>query len=643
MYVSVLRDATRAIKRGLIGVSAASVLLLSQSPPPAYAATVAKAAAPSLMQAEAKKLLPPLEQRVPSNPLVVKPAERIGKYGGSMRSFISGAGDESWLRTFVGYDYLMRWTPDVSTIIPNIAASLSSSDDSRIHTFKLREGMKWSDGQPFTAQDILFWWEDVAQNEKLPADFKPRAVQGAGKLKVEAIDDYTVRFTFEKPHGLFPQMLATMDGEYITRFPKHYLKQFLPKYNPDADKLAKQRNFPDSAAMFEQMSNVWLNPDRPTLFAWKVVQPLSDTRRVILERNPYYWKIDPEGNQLPYLDRVTFEVVGDKEVMLLKTLSGEVDYLPRYINTFPNRAVLVDNEKAGNYRLIEYPRSDHNYMVISFNQTSENPTLRQLFRNRDFRVGMSYAINRQDIIDIVYVSQGEPYQAAPRPESDLFNEKLAKQYTEFDQAKANEYLDKAGLTKRNAQGIRLLPNGEPATFVMTVREDRQPMVDAMELIARQWREVGIDVKNRVVEKSMQRNLRNTNQHEALVDEGESGLIDAIITPRAWLPIDNSAAWGMKWFDYVRGNGGEEPPENIKRTLALYDKLLATSSIDEQKKIFGQMMDQAAENFVNIGIAAPLAGYGVVSNKLRNVPSRLFGGWAFADTGPSNPEQYFLQD
>jgi peptide/nickel transport system substrate-binding protein len=187
-----------------------------------------------------------------------------------------------------------------------------------------------------------------------------------------------------------------------------------------------------------------------------------------------------------------------------------------------------------------------------------------------------------------------------------------------------------------------MANGEPVTFVMTVREDRQPMVDAMEIIVRQWRDVGVDVKNRVVEKSMQRNLRNTNQHDALVDEGESGLIDAVITPRAWIPIDNSAAYGMKWFDYVRGNGGEEPPENIKRTLALYDKLRATPSADEQKKIFSQMMEQAAENFVSIGIAAPLPSYGVVANRLRNVPERIFGGWAFSDVGPSNPEQYFIQ-
>ncbi len=641
MYYIDLSSIERATRQLMTGVIAAGVLTLFLPYPPAFAASNAKTSAPILETSAAGEVLPPLDQRVPKEPLVV-PTEHIGTYGGTMRSLISGAGDKSWLRTFIGYDYLMRWTPSVDKIIPNVALSLTSSDDSRVHTFKLREGMKWSDGAPFTAQDILFWWNDIAQNEKLPADFRPRAVQGAGKLTVEALDDYTVRFTFEKPHGLFPQMLATMDGEYITRFPAHYLKRFMPKYNPDAEKLAKAGNFPDWAAMVEKKSNAWLNPEKPTLYAWKVVQPLSDTRRVIFERNPYYWKIDSAGNQLPYLDRMSFEVVGDKEVMLLKTLSGEVDYLPRYINTFPNRAVLVDNEKAGKYHLVKYPRSDHNYMVISFNLTSPNPVLRELFNNRDFRVGMSYAINRPEIIDLVYVSQGEPFQAAPRPESALYNERLAKQYTEFDQKLANEYLDKAGLTKRNSDGIRLLPNGQPATFVMTVREDRQPMVDAMEIIVRQWREVGVDVKNRVVEKSMQRNLRNTNQHDALVDEGESGLIDAIITPRAWLPIDNSAAWGMAWFDWVRGNGGEEPPANIKKALGLYDQLRSTSSLEAQEKIFGQMMDQAAENFVNIGIAAPLAGYGVVANRLQNVPGTMFGGWAFSDTGPSNPEQYFLK-
>jgi peptide/nickel transport system substrate-binding protein len=630
-----------AARSGLATGILAGAFMLAQGYVPASAEVVAKASAPALEKLAAEEKLPPLAQRLPKHPMVVPTAE-IGTYGGTMRSIISGAGDDSWLRTFVGYEFPMRWNPSVDKVLPNIAESLESSPDSRVHTFKLREGMKWSDGAPFTAQDIVFWWDDIAQQPKLPADFRPRAVQGAGKLKVEALDDYTVRFTFEKPNGLFPQMLATMDGEYMARFPQHYLKQFMPKYNPNADALAKAGNFPDWAAMVEAKSNVFLNPEKPTIFAWKVVQPISDTRRVILERNPYYWKIDSAGNQLPYIDRVTFEVVGDKEVMLLKTLNGEIDYLPRYINTFPNRAVLVENQQKGKYRLGKYPRSDHNYMVISFNMTSPNPVLRELFRNRDFRVGMSYAINRPEIIDLVYVSQGEPAQAAPRPESDLYHEKLAKQYTEFDPKLANEYLDKAGLTKRNSDGIRLLPNGQPVTFVMTVREDRQPMVDAMELIVKQWRDVGIDVKNRVVEKSMQRNLRNTNQHDALVDEGESGLIDAIITPRAWLPIDNSAAWGMAWFDWVRGNGGEEPPANIKRSLALYDQLRATSSLDEEKKIFKTILDQAAENFPNIGISVPSAGYGVLSNRLRNVPETMYGGWAFADTGPSNPEQYFIK-
>ncbi|WP_208350248.1 ABC transporter substrate-binding protein [Pseudaestuariivita rosea] len=625
--------------RGLSRIAMTSVF--------AFLATHAWAEVPMLQSAVDAGELPPMEERLPSDPPVVPVVEKIGEYGGTWRTLISGAGEESWLVTNIGYDYIVRWDPGLNEVVPNLAESWTVNDDATEFTFKLVEGVKWSDGTPYTTADVDFWWNHVAKNPELPRSFRTRSLRNRlNSTTLTIIDDYTFTFTFEEPHGLLLLEMASPDnGRQLSRFPAHYMKQFHAEFT-DADalqKMVEDANLPSWADLFEDRANQWINKDLPTLNAWTVTSPLTDTQNVRFERNPYYWKVDAEGNQLPYLDAVNFEVVGDKEVMLLKVLNGEVDMIHRYINTFPNKAVLADNRDRGNYDFFEYGTSDFNTMVIFPNLTTDDERLHPIFNDRRFREALSVSFDRQELIDLVFVGQGEPYQAAPRPESKYYNETLAKQHTEYDPDRALELLAEMGYSETDSSGMLVNENGERLTFVITVREDRQPMVDMMEIIADRWRDIGIDAINRVVEKSFQREMRNSGTHEMLVDDGEGGLVDGLIAPEAWIPIDNNSAYGIGWFAAITGDEDAlpvDPPAEVMESYALFQQLKRTGDPDEQTQLYGEILTRAQEQFYTIGVSLPVAGYGIVKNNFHNVPDTIVRGWQFADPGPVNPQQFF---
>ena len=600
--------------------------------------------APMLSKLVAEKKLPPLTDRLPKNPLVVPVVEKIGQYGGDWRTALRGAAQTPYLRTSIGYDPLVRWDPEWTKVIPNVAESWVVSPDAKEYTFRLREGMKWSDGHPFTADDILFWWENVASNPKLPR--APYYIRIGGKTVVEKVDNYTIKFKFTNPNGLFLEHLAGAEGDTILLYPAHYMKQFHIQYNPSGiEKLVKEAGASDWVGLFEMKGDVWQNPEKPTLFGWKATSPLGKaTTQFVAVRNPYYWKVDPAGNQLPYLDRVVYFVYKDLEVLVLKIINGEIDMHGRDVNSHQNKAVFTDNMKRGNYRFAELNNSEANMAAISLNLTHKDPVKREIFRNKNFRIGLSHAINRKEIIDLVFVGQGEPHQVAPRPGSLFYNERLAKQYTEYNVKLANEYLDKAGYTKRDAEGFRLGPDGKRISFGVVTRQDKPHFPDIMEIVERNWKAVGIEGKNRVVERALQRNLRSNNQHDALIDDGEAGLRDIILRPVFQVPIDLDTAYGIAWVNWYLDTKGEkeEPPPSIKKALSIYQQVLGTPDPEKQKALMKEIMVIAADDFYPIGICTTSSMYAIVKNNFRNVPKHWYRSWTYANPGPINICQFFVE-
>jgi peptide/nickel transport system substrate-binding protein len=612
----------------------------------------ATAEAPILADQVAAGTIPALADRLPANPLVVAPYEAIGKYGGTWRTALVGGADTAWLGRTVGYDYLVRWSEDWNEIIPNLAESYEASDDATQYTFKLREGTKWSDGEPFTADDIVFYVDDVYRNPDLTTSL------GTNPFTAEKIDDYAVKIVFEKPNGLFLSEICTPLGSTWTQYPKHYLSQFHKAYNTEnLDQLVADAGAADWIELFRTKGGsipgtpynaLWSNTDLPSLYGWKLVEPYGDSTRVRVERNPYYWKVDPAGNQLPYIDDVTFDVVQDTEVLLLKAAGGELDMHTRHINTNVNKPVLADAAEAAGFHLFDMQQAVMNTSCFNFNLTHSDAGLAEIFSNKDFRIGMSLGLDRQSIIDTVYVSQGEAWQWCPRPETPWYNETLAKQHTEYDVDQANEYLDKV-LPEKDSNGMRLRPDGSALTIVVDVIDKSEwDNVDAVNIAVTRWKEnLGIDIQMNVGDRSLIVSRADSGQSDCFAYAGDGGLQDAVLYAHQYLPMGSGARWAEAWYVWYAKPSSplldpQEPPEAIKKQFALYDQLKESADPDVRNDLFDQILAIAQEEFWGFGLSLPGPGYGYVKNNFKNVPAPMINAYYYPTPGPTNPEQYYFE-
>jgi peptide/nickel transport system substrate-binding protein len=610
--------------------------------------------APSLDEAVTSGALPPVEERLPASPMVVTPLEGIGQYGGTWHMGTRGGGDEVIYVRTVGYHNLVRWNTDWTGVIPDVAESFDVNEEGTVFTFHLRPGMKWSDGLPFTADDILFVVNDVYKNTEVYPAVPTWLVSGGQPVTAEKLDDTTVQFTFAAPAGLFIQVLATPNGSAMVSQPKHYLSQFHKTYTEAAalDGLVAEAGVDGWVSLFNQKggsaagkpNTLWNNAELPTVYPYMVKNPLGpEATQVELVRNPYFYAVDPEGNQLPYIDNMLYDVGSDVQTLVLKALNGEIDMQDRHIATNANRAVFFDNQETGDYKFYETVPSSSNVMVISLNLTNLDPVKREIYQNKDFRIALSEAINRQEIIDVIYVGQGQPYQAAPRPQSPLYNETLATQYTNFDPDGANAKLD-AVLPDKDAEGFRLLPSGDRLVIGMEVIPTLFPeWPDALELIKGYWADVGIDMQIVVEDRDAFYNRKAANEHDAAIWGGDGGL-EVILEPRWYFPFSNESnyaeAW-QYWFNDPADTRGEEPPDAVKEQMALYTQLRATADPEGQNELMTQILDMAAEQFYAIGIALPANGYGVVKNNMHNVPGTILNAYLYPSPGPTNTFTYYF--
>lgn len=602
--------------------------------------------APMLAKLVAAGELPPVAERLPATPMVVQPTDRAGVYGGGWRTVLTGPAEAP--AATVGYENLMRWNPDFTEPIPNIAEAIDVADDGREYVIHLRSGMKWWDGHPYTADDVVFGYNDIIGNEELQPVPEWLTVDGEPG-DMEKLDELTIRILFPGPNGLFLYNLATPFGGVLSGRPRHYLEQFHQDYNPDVEQLTKDEGYASWMELFWAKADVWENPECPTVHAWRVKTPLAEGQRLVLERNPYYWKVDPDGHQLPYIDEVSYEVIADVEVIVLKVTNGELDMVDRYVNTEENKPVLARGRETGGYDFFDLVPSQMNRTMISLNLAHKDPSLREIFQNRDFRIGLSYAINRDELIAVVHQRQGESWQGAPRRESDFFDEEFAKQYTDYDPKLANEHLDRAGYSERDGEGFRLRPDGERIGFsveIATGTPHSTWITDSLELVRDYWRQVGVEIQIKAEERSLFYKRKAANEHDVAVWQGAAGLtIDAMLDPRWYFPFSSESNYAIPWANWFTGAAEptEEPPESTQRQMALYRDLRREIDPVVRGDIFRQILQIAKEEFYAIGTALPAEDYGIVKNNFHNVPNSMFSAWMYPNPGPTNPEQYFIED
>ena len=364
--------------------------------------------APMLDALVHNKKLAPIDARLPENPQVITPVERSGLYGGSLRSAMRGNADFHAILRFVGNQSFARWALDFNSVVPNLAESWTLSPDATEYVFTLRKGTRWSDGSPFTVDDVLFSVNDLVANKQFLSNSPDSLVVKDKLVEVTKIDDYSVKFKFAGPYVSFPEVLASPLGQYPAMYQKKYCSQFHPKYNPKVDELIAQLKVTDWAALMRlkcgdiEVATRWGNPARPTLDPWVIKEPYSGSAtRVVLERNPYFWQVDTEGKQLPYIDRLQFSVISEIETIVLAAVNGQLDFQHRHIAPVQNRTVLAENARKGGYTMLSLQSLNANSVGMYLNQSTKKEKLRKLIRNKEFRVALSLGVDRKEVNEIV--------------------------------------------------------------------------------------------------------------------------------------------------------------------------------------------------------------------------------------------------
>lgn len=638
-----------AVSRRLLLQGVAGVAALAASPPLAFAQAAPKEA-PELARMVAENRLPPLDQRLPRNPMVVAPHETVGRYGGTLRRGLRGSSDHNGILRMVGNQGLVRWNLEFTQVLPNVAERWDVNATATEFVFHLREGMKWSDGKPFTADDIVFAIEDCTKNSELYRSVPSVLTIGGKPAVVSAVSPTAVKFVFEAPYAMFLENLATPLGQHPTLFPKHYCSQFHPKYNSGLDAQVKASNMSDWPTLFRarcgdiEIPSRWSNNEKPTLDPWVVAEAYTGgATRVTMRRNPYFWQVDPNGSQLPYIDQLTMNISQDVESLMLDTISGRIDIQDRHIDSLQNKPTLSQNMQRGAYRLVELVASGAQQCMIYLNMTHKDPAMRAMFANKEFRQALSLGIDRKEIIDLVYLGQSEPYQTGPRPGHPWYHEKLARQFTQHDPAQANAILDRLGY-RRGPDRMRLRPDGQKVFFAIDVIPTLYPdAVDTLELVKRHWAALGVDIKVNTIERALYYTRGDNNDHDAATWPGPGGL-DPILDPRDYLAQHpQGSRYAIPWtLWYVSGGKeGQEPPESQKRRMKLFDDARATPDLAKRGQIVKEMLDLTAEDFETIGVCLAVNSFGIAKNNLRNVPLKMPQAWSWPNPGPALPQQFFF--
>lgn len=614
-----------------------------------------KVESPILQSAVESGKLPPLDERIGAEPLVLKGNETDPKYGGTWFRGALSLNDASTILYRICTPTLVRWSAQGYPIVPHLAKSFTVSEDKKEFTFVLRKGVRWSDGHPMTVDDLLYWWEYEASDKRMRRIVPELMRVGGSSGWLEKVDDWTVKFVFPVPNALFLEKLASFRGIELVSAPRHYLARFHP-HDGNADAIEeemKKRGMPSPRALYRSIKENH-NPEHPRLWAWvyreeQRVPPYSAVR------NPYYFAVDTEGRQLPFIDRIFFnQQSGD--LIGVSAASGELSMQDRHIR-FSQYTLLMDQRDDNGYEVRHWLGGDASLYVLhpNLNRKVESDKPETAWKAKflgeaTFRRALSLAINRQDILRAEFGGLSSPAQVGPPPASPFYDASLVKRWTDYDPQQANRLLDKMGLEQRDSDGFRTFPDGTRMQFYINVT----PLIGSgpAQLVAEDWRSVGIRVQVRERSRELFRLEIDTLTHDFSV-WFSNGEFLPLLEPRALVPLstysDFARAWGT-W--YLRGGyygrevtekGAFPPPENhpIWESFHLYDQLNSALTRDAQKQIVSQMLDVSTDQLwtINLGLAPPYLA--IVKNDFKNVPEKAVYTYDFLSPGNMSPELFFI--
>lgn len=615
--------------------------------------------APMLSELVAAGELPPVEQRLPPSPQVIPPVEEIGEYGGTMRIAIGNAnalfGDG---QAVIGTELVLRIAPDFNSITSGLFESWEFNDDATEQILHLRQGLRWSDGEPMTTQDCLFDYVDCKQNEELSPAGPPAAWRaGLDRVPMEmtAIDDYTLKLNFvdSKPLIILEQAFysgAQYSGMYA---PKHYGMQFHPQY-ADADALAQavaDAGFETwiqlMGAKMRMGSTIPAEVGLPAMTAF--IRTADDPDHHTYERNPYYWKVDPEGNQLPYIDRVIVNIIADKELLTTRLLSGDLDF-SGHSTYLKNMELYAQAQNEGRVKIYLWDSTLVSAVVIFPNLTPKDEELREFFQKPNVRIALSISINRDEINDVVHFGLGTPRQMALWPTSIYYKEGDESHYIDYDPDQANALLDQEGYTERDAQGYRLFPSGRRISWVGEFDPEQGDIPPTLELCIQYWQDIGIEFTIKPLNRQLLTERWTANDLPMTFWQGDIGSdIVFPLSPKVMhgnSETGNALGWSRAWEMWMRSKGQfpeieEEPPDWVQLQYTDWD--LFHSTLDEQERIqiMRGVFDRFYEHmpcFGTVGVPQAI----VMKPTITNVPETGVWGFGTIRAVPANPEQFFIK-
>jgi peptide/nickel transport system substrate-binding protein len=595
--------------------------------------------APMLAAMVEAEELPPVAERLPvaEDIMIVEPVDTVGQYSGTWHRAFLGVKDFHALGRLI-YESVLRWPRDpADPIQPGLAKDRQWSDDGTELTLYFREGLKWSDGAPFTVDDIIFWWEDIENDPNITNAPHGEWVVNGEPMELEKVSDTVITLKFAGPNGLAESVGLAFHGCQwplgFERFgffaPRHYLEQYHPKYNEEAD-----------YALFEEKVFNF-NPELPVMYAWRVAEWEAGATEMVAERNPYYWKVDPEGKQLPYFDRIHYTLVEDGTAVNTMALAGQIDMQHRRID-FAQYPLYQENAGQGGYHTLLWKTANASAITLFPNQSYDDPQYREMFQTLEFRQALSVAIDRDLINNIAYLNQGVPRTETVVRSSALFQEDIEQYYAQYDPALAEELLAAAGLVKED--GVWKFADGTDVELIIEGTDSVSgTSLDSLEIVTENLNDIGLKTVLEITSRDIYWPRANSNEVMIATWETDRGLVP-MIDPIYQFPFDERSwmgpAFGV-WYD-TRGAEGEEPPAHLKEVMDLYDEYKATVDPAAQLEIAKLIVRKATEGLFSIGTVGENPGLVIVKDGFHNVMEEHTSDWLIFTPGTQDPPQFWME-
>lgn len=608
---------------GGIGLTGLTVLGLSacgsdEAPNPFAGGGVDATESPMLTERVDAGELPPLEERLPATPKTIEVLDGPGQYGGTLNRAQTDVGDAGTLTAFSSAT-LLEWAWDGSGPEPALAEEFTKNDTNTEFTFVLREGLRWSDGEPFTTADLMFTIDEYLRNETTIPAAPFWFSDGEQRPTAEAPDERTLIIRYESPFALFEKYMChpAVGNQFIK--PKHYLEQFHPAFTDQAevDAATAEAGFDSWDQYFADRDNWWTNPERPVMGAYVVVSPANaQSGTAQLERNPYFWKTDPDGRQLPFIDSIQVQVLA-QDALDLRAANGDLNFQSHNLG-YNSAQLYIQNETSNAYRMLRW-KNDSTLLSLCVNLSHKDEVLRELFLEPDFRAAISLAIDREDMNTTILGGLGDIRQPLATETSDYYVEGTGSRYLERDVDKANSLLDGLGL-EVGSNGVRNRPDGKPMNLVLLYVDSTAGVstADAFTMVQKYLSEIGIKLDLRPVDGTLYAELRGANDFD--IDGTTMPSDDFDLEPVWYIPTgaNSHSAPGYGLWYATSGAEGIEPPEEIKELMANWDALRGAESDEDRLAAGRAIVTQHDEQVYSIGLLGLPFQPAIVTDDVRGV-------------------------